>query len=183
MPSPVGHALAGAAIALAAEPLMRRGAPSFRVALLSCVALAALPDADLLYQPIHRAVTHSVGSFLLITIVATVVTGWVTRTWGVAFGLLCGVAWGSHLVLDWLGTDPKPPRGIKALWPFSQQWFISDLNIFRGTERRQLFTWASMIYNLKAIAQEIAILAPIAGALVFWRTRRERRGRASLRRG
>jgi membrane-bound metal-dependent hydrolase YbcI (DUF457 family) len=179
MPSPVGHALAGAALALAAEPLVRRGAPPFRVALLTCIGLAALPDADLLYQPIHRAVTHSVGSTILVTIIATVVTAWVTRTRGTAFGLLCGIAWGSHLVLDWLGADPTPPRGIQALWPFTNRWFISDLDLFRGTERRQIFTWASMIYNLKAVGQEVAILAPITGALVYWRTAREHRERAA----
>jgi len=93
--------------------------------------------------------------------------------------VLCGIAWGSHLVLDWLGADPTPPRGIQALWPFSDRWFISDLDLFRGTERRQIFTSASMIYNLKAVGQEVAILAPITGALVYWRTAREHHERAA----
>lgn len=136
------------------------------------MALAALPDIDLLYQPMHRAVTHSLGSTLLVTIMAIGVTGWVTRTRGLALGLLCGLAWGSHLVLDWLGADPTPPRGIKALWPFSDSWFISDWDVFRGTERRQIFTVASFVYNVKAVAQEIAIVAPVTAALAWWRTRR-----------
>lgn len=170
MPSPVGHALAGAAIALSLKPFIdSRPRPTFRVTLISTALLAALPDADLLYQPIHRALTHSIGSALLVTIIATVVTGWVTGRRNLAFGLLCGVAWGSHAVLDWLGADPTPPRGIKALWPFSDSWFISELDVFRGTERRQLFTWASVVYNLKAVAQEVAILAPITGALALLR--------------
>lgn len=174
MPSPVGHALAGAAIALSVKPLLDRqagghAAPTFRVALLSSALLAALPDADLLYQPIHRAVTHSIGSTVLVTIVATLVTGWVTGRRSVRVGVLCGMAWGSHAALDWLGADPTPPRGIKALWPLSDRWFISDLDVFRGTERRQLLTWASVVYNLKAVAQEVAILAPIAGVLAWLR--------------
>jgi hypothetical protein len=172
MPSPVGHALAGAAIALSVKPLIQsRPVPTFRVALVSTVLLAALPDADLLYQPIHRAFTHSVGSTLLVTIISTVVTRWVTGRRSVAFGLVCGLAWGSHAALDWLGADPTPPRGIKALWPFSDAWFISDLDVFRGTERRQLFTWSSAVYNLKAVAQEVALLAPITGALALLRRR------------
>lgn len=148
--------------------------PTFRVALISSMLLAALPDADLLYQPIHRAVTHSVGSTFLVMIIATVVTGWVTGRWSLRFGLLCAIAWGSHAALDWLGADPTPPRGIKALWPFSESWFISDLDIFRGTERRQLFTWSSVVYNVKAVAQEVAILAPITGALALLRRQKAR---------
>lgn len=210
MPSPVGHALAGAAIALAAYPAVcsprwhaprndsqlrdvargdagghdlaradsprpvagdLRGGLTPRTALVACVALAALPDVDLLYQPIHRAVTHSVGSTILITIIATAVTGWVTGRRSIGFGLLCGLAWGSHLVLDWMGADPTPPRGIKALWPFSDQWFISGWDVFRGTERRQLFTASSMIYNAKAVAQEIGIVGSVALVLAWWRRR------------
>lgn len=172
MPSPVGHALAGAAIALSIKPFLdSRPRPTFRVALLSSALLAALPDADLVYQPIHRAATHSLGSTLLVTIIATVVTGWVTGRRSLVFGLLCGVAWGSHAALDWLGADPTPPRGIKALWPFSERWFISDFDIFRGTERRQLFTWSSIVYNMKAVMQEVAILAPITAALALLRRR------------
>jgi hypothetical protein len=99
------------------------------------------------------------------------VTRWVTGRRSVGFGLLCGLAWGSHLALDWMGADPTPPRGIKALWPFSDQWFISEWDIFRGTERRHLFTLSSMVYNAKTVAQEIAIVAPITLALFAWRRR------------
>ena len=170
MPSPVGHVLAGAAIAFAAEPALRRRAqPAFGAALVTLAAVAALPDADLAYQPIHRAITHSVGSALLVTIVAMAVTGWVTGKRSFFFGALCGLAWGSHILLDWLGADPTPPRGIKALWPFSDRWFISDLDIFRGTERRQLFTVASIVYNLKAVLQEVAILMPVTVGLYLVR--------------
>lgn len=172
MPSPVGHALAGAAIALVAAPALRRQPrPSLHVALAASVVLAALPDADLVYPPIHRAVTHSLGSTVIVTIIAAAVTGWVTGRWTTSFALVCGVAWGSHVLLDWLGADPTPPRGIKALWPFSDRWFISDLDIFRGTERRQLFTRASIAYNALAVLQELAILGPIAAAAVWWRRR------------
>jgi inner membrane protein len=181
MPSPLGHALAGATIALLAdrtgrEPVARtpddRQAFDLSTRVMACVLFAALPDADLLYQPIHRAFTHSVGSVVLLTIIVTAVTGRVTGLRrGLGFGLLCGGAWGSHLVLDWLGADPNPPHGIKALWPFSDQWFISGWDLFRGTERRRIFTMDSMIYNARAAAQEIALLGPALLAAVWWRRR------------
>lgn len=190
MPSPVGHALAGASIALVAGQFgpgrgpsgSRPSRVSFQTSLATCVALAVLPDADLLYQPIHRAFTHSVGSTILVTIIATVVTGWVTGRRSVTFGLLCGIAWGSHSMLDWLGADPNPPRGIKMFWPFSDQWFISGWDLFRGTERRRIFTIASMVYNARTVAQEIAMLAPITVALYWWRARGARAAEPRSRR-
>ena len=193
MPSPVGHALAGTAIALVAERTRaltsaRASAPSaggahdsslrypvsHRTAglppyLVLCIALAALPDMDLLYQPIHRSVTHSLGSTLGIFIIATLVTGWVTGKRSIGVGLLCGIAWGSHALLDWLGADPNPPRGIQALWPFSDQWFISGWDLFRGTERRQILSTASILYNARAIVREIAVLGPLVIALLLVR--------------
>ena len=180
--------LAGAAIALSAERLIApaslpaRHERKLRIGLFVCMALAALPDADLLYQPIHRALTHSAGSTILITILAASVTGWVTGRRSIVFGLLCGVAWGSHVVLDWLGTDPTPPRGVQALWPFSDQWFISGLDIFRGTERRRLFSLASIVFNLQAVAQEIAIVGPIVAALFALRVSKNRRRARTLSR-
>ena len=187
MPSPVGHALAGTAIALVAERVrfsiprqdlgggtpgpFRWGQASSRLPsyLFLCVALAALPDLDLLYQPIHRSITHSLGSTIIVTIVATLVTGWVTGKRSLGVGLLCGIAWGSHTLLDWLGADPNPPRGIQALWPFSHRWFISGWDIFRGTERRRIFSTASMLYNARAIVREIVVLAPIVVLLAIGR--------------
>lgn len=191
MPSPVGHALAGTAIALIAERL-RVSPPATGITrdtgphrwsdassrlpahLFLCVALAALPDLDLLYQPIHRSITHSLGSTIIVTIVATFVTGWVTGKRSAGVGLLCGIAWGSHTLLDWLGADPNPPRGIQALWPFSHQWFISGWDVFRGTERRRIFSTASILYNVRAVAQEVAILAPVVILLAMGRRRSAR---------
>ena len=181
MPSPIGHALAGATIVLISGRTGRAfawtkpmGDPiAFRTRLIVCVLCAALPDADLLYHPIHRAFTDSVGSTILVTIMATGVTGWVTGRRSIGFGLLCGLAWGSHTVLDWLGADLNPPRGIKAFWPFSDQWFISGWDVFRGTERRRIFTLESLLYNIRAVLQELALLGPPM-LLAFWLRARAR---------
>ena len=178
MPSPLGHALAGATLALLADRPARRPDAVRELELTTrvtvCVLCAALPDADLIYPPIHRAFTHSVGSTLLVTIIATLVTGWVTGRRSLGFGLLCGAAWGSHTVLDWMGADPNPPFGIKAFWPFSDRWVISGWDLFRGTERRRVFTLDAILYNARAMAQEAAILGPVLLAAIWWR----RRGRA-----
>src|SRR5262245_60666953 len=88
MPSTVGHALAGVAVAWTADllpgnrPYRPRPASAAERAsgplTLVCAVLAALPDADLLFG-VHRTATHSVGALALVIIVAAAVTERVTR--------------------------------------------------------------------------------------------------------
>jgi hypothetical protein len=139
---------------------------------LICAALAVLPDADLMVRAAwHRSVTHSLIATIAITIIAAAVTGWVTRrdAWKVA--AICGTAYATHLLLDWLGSDAAPPRGIQFFWPFSARWYISGWDLFRRTERRQWWTVRAMIRNAEAAAQELAILGPVLLALRSFRQR------------
>jgi inner membrane protein len=185
VPSPIGHALAGVATAWSSEHLPAPDGHPPRVSTrltVVCAVLAALPDIDLLvpnqWLPgFHRSVTHSIGAVLVVTIISAGVTGWVTWkiNWRVA--MICGAAYASHLVLDWLGVDPNPPFGIQALWPFSHQWFISPITIFPGTERRQFLTLAALTTNLRAIGFEVGAIAPIV-ALLAWKRRRPGRAQA-----
>ena len=221
MPSPIGHALAGAAIAwsvnlrgprtismmdawppqtpgstlhgtlnLAPRWTKRRPADAIDAFTVLCACLAAAPDLDLFVRYTHRAGTHSLLAVAVVAIfsmIAITVTGWVTGSgevgsrpeviaWRVV--LACTAAYASHLFLDWLGADDTPPRGLQLLWPFSDRWFISDLDLFRGTARRDVFTALSMRTNVLAVAQEIAILGPVA--LAAWLLRK--RGRAQANR-
>ena len=155
MPSPIGHALAGVATAWTITPRADRRL------LLAAATLAALPDIDLVHPAWHRAVTHSIGCVLLVTIITAAVTGWVTRRIAWRVTLVCGAAYASHLLLDWLAADYFPPYGIRALWPFDDGWYISGVEVFRQTARLHLFTLPVLVQNARAIAQEIAILGPI----------------------
>jgi membrane-bound metal-dependent hydrolase YbcI (DUF457 family) len=159
MPSPVGHALAGAAVA--------RLAPTRRH-VLACATLAALPDLDLLLPIVHRTATHSVTAVAVTFIVAAMVTGEVTR-WKTA--AVCALAYASHLFLDWLGMDRRPPFGLQMLWPFSDRWFISGADLFPQTTRT-LFTRAAILQNLHAVGVEVAIMLPIV--LIVWSTKNSR---------
>ena len=67
--------------------------------------------------------------------------------------------------LDWLGVDHYFPYGLTALWPFSDRFYISGWDIFRQTARHQLLTWPVIAIDLKAAAQEIALVGPIVAAL------------------
>ncbi len=180
MPSPIGHALGGVAAAWSAERIPR-GEPTRPISTrltLACAALGAAPDLDLLVPGLHRTVTHSVGAIGIVIIVAAGVTGWVTRKSGwktsavVRIAAICGAAYASHILLDWLGSDTNPPFGIQALWPFSHQWFIARWTIFPMTERRSFFSLAALTTNVKAVGTEALILGPVTLALAWARSRR-----------
>src|SRR3954468_10252859 len=89
MPSPIGHALAGVATAWTAQSLTRGAANEVitpgRLTLV-CALLAAVPDIDLLYSPIHRTATHSLVSAAVVFSISAAVTGWVTPPSGSAHG-------------------------------------------------------------------------------------------------
>jgi membrane-bound metal-dependent hydrolase YbcI (DUF457 family) len=178
VPSPIGHILAGAAIAWASDsgaqartlPPIPGARARLRNLTLVCAGLAAAADLDLVLPGTHRTVTHSMTAVGVVAIVAIAMTGRVTFSpgrWRVV--IACTAAYASHLLLDWLGADPTPPYGLQLLWPFSDRWFISNLDLFRGTARIRLFTAASIRTNALAILQEVAILGPIA--LAAWLVR------------
>jgi hypothetical protein len=84
---------------------------------------------------------------------------------------ICAAAWASHLLLDWLGKDTLPPFGVQILWPLDSRFFKSGLDLFAETERRHPFSGPTLIQNLWAAAQEIAIVAPIAAAAYLVRVK------------
>jgi membrane-bound metal-dependent hydrolase YbcI (DUF457 family) len=180
MPTPIGHALAGVAAAWIADLVpgdrVWRTAPASAswyeraggALTLGCACLAILPDIDLVWLPWyprqHRTVTHGIGAVMLVGLFAAAMA--INKHRPVArVALMCAAAYATHLLLDWLGVDDYPPRGIRLLWPFSDAWFISDLDVFRQTARRQLATATVIRLNLLAIARETAILLPILVAL------------------
>jgi membrane-bound metal-dependent hydrolase YbcI (DUF457 family) len=177
MPSPIGHALAGIAAAWAADLVpgdraWRTAPPSstwYRRAggglTLACAALGAAPDLDLAFVE-HRTVTHSLFAAVCVGLlgagVAAAARRPIART-----AWICAAAYGSHLLLDWLGADYYPPRGIQLLWPIGHGWYISGLDVFRQTARLRVFTRGPMLTNLRAIAQELAILLPLLALMWF----------------
>jgi len=182
MPSPLGHLLAGWSVAVAAdEP--RKPAGRFRwltpVSLLAAF-LAAGPDLDLFVLGWHRTATHSLAATALLMILAMAVTGKVTGKINWRIVAIVGAAHASHLLMDWLGTDPSPPEGVQLLWPFRRTYFISNWTVFPRTERRfsdpTFFT-----ANLWAAAVELGVMLPIASASWWWATRkRKNRDRISV---
>jgi membrane-bound metal-dependent hydrolase YbcI (DUF457 family) len=176
MPSPIGHGLAGLAIGLAAEPATVAQSSGWRLSKFAVLGtvFAALPDADLLFSPIHRGVSHSIGATAFLMIIAAVVTGWVTGRVQWRWVLLIGAAHGSHILMDWMGTDRYPPQGLEALWPFSRKFYISGWDIFPATERR-VYLPGAWLTNVRALVAEVGLMVPVvAMTFLVKRTRKNR---------
>jgi membrane-bound metal-dependent hydrolase YbcI (DUF457 family) len=127
------------------------------------VAVALAPDLDLLVGD-HRGVSHSVGMAVAAGLVAAALTR--RPRWGLAVAL----AWASHVLLDWLSSDTRPPVGVMALWPLTRDYYKASVEVFPAISRRY---WLAEFWghNLKAVVVEIAIVAPVM-ALVLWLARR-----------
>ena len=158
MPSPVGHALGAVAIGWRIVPR-----PQWRAAaILALVAIA--PDFDLLIHD-HRGMSHSLGVAVLAGLVAWVISR--RPRWALAVTL----AWASHVALDWLSNDTRPPIGVMALWPLSRDYYKASIEIFPAVSRHY---WEARfwIYNAKALIVEVLILGPLAAiATGGWRRR------------
>ena len=129
--------------------------------------IAIAPDVDLLVGT-HRGASHSIGAAVFAGLVTAVLVRSGRWRWSAAAAL----AWLSHVCLDWLSNDTRPPLGIMALWPITHDYYKAAIEIFPPVSRRY---WESRfwVYNLRAVIVELLILGPIAG-LVLWRSRRAR---------
>lgn len=161
MPSPLAHALAGAAVyaVLAPEPRPR---PDWRAWAAAAVAGAA---ADLDFVPgllagdpsrFHHGATHSVAATLLFVLLIAPFSsalGSIPRR-----GAILGAAYGSHLLLDYLTVDTTPPRGIPLFWPLSDAAYISPVLLF--TDLHHGRSWAAFLnwHNAGAVLVEALVL-------------------------
>jgi inner membrane protein len=168
MPSPIGHALAGviagSLVSLPRDNTMRR------IAAYAAAGMAA--DLDL-FAGAHSGPSHGIGAALIVGAVTWAVLRRVhTRRSGNA-ACAIAMAYGSHTLLDWLGTDSSPPIGIMALWPFSHQYFESPWHVFMAISRRYWLPefWT---FNLLALGRELLILIPLALTVILLRRNRSR---------
>ena len=171
MPSPVGHALGGFAFGWLAARSSR-----LRYPLLTAVTFAtlgAIPDVDILVEGTHRLYTHSIAAVALVAVLAAIslraVGADASDRWRLA--LAATLAYGSHLLLDWLGDDRSVPYGLRALWPFTETYFQSDLRWFPQVERRYWLPgfWTA---NLRAVGYELLMLSPLVAFAIWARARR-----------
>ena len=186
MPSPVAHSLAGAALYLAGSPAERPLA-HWRTALL-CVASASAADLDFVvglaagdWNRFHQGVSHSLTvalalGFALAWLPLRSLGGW-RRRWALFTALTV-----SHLALDLVTRDARPPYGIPLLWPFSSLYVHTFLDLFPNMQRGSLAVVVSA-ENFRALLTELLLLGSVLAAVAGYRLGRGRRSVAARRAG
>ena len=159
MPSPVGHLLGGAIVGQVIAPS----------ALLLCAMAGVAPDVDFLWGR-HNQETHSLGAAI---IAGLLVFAWKRQP---RLALAVTLAWTSHVLFDWLGSDTTPPLGVTAFWPLSNEYYFSNAFFFEAISRRY---WLDnfVSHNLWAVLREILILGPVFAVVTALRSRARRRSR------
>jgi inner membrane protein len=137
--------------------------------------MSVAPDLDFIPgilqgQPnlYHQGLSHSLGSALIVSFAAAaLVRGrsfW--RHWGLFF-----FAYASHLALDYLAPDGRPPYGQPLLWPITSRYNAApeSLHILWGVRHHAstnapLNEWlagVSQWHNLAAIGIEVLVTLPV----------------------
>jgi membrane-bound metal-dependent hydrolase YbcI (DUF457 family) len=174
MPSPVGHAIAGLTIHLLTARAPGERIDWCRAAIVMGAALA--PDLDLAFRIVdgrnhHGQETHSIGMALVAGGLALGIAILLRRSRAPALALAVGLAWASHVLLDYLNVDTHPPIGILALWPVSTVYWKFPWPIFLDVGRT--LDLGTIRHNALAAAWECAILLPLLAWAWRFRNRRE----------
>lgn len=176
MALPIAHAAAGYLVHRVGRgvPGGRRQGPDWRRAVVF-MTIGNLPDFDFLIgfvlgRPgmLHRGASHTVLAAVIFGLLAGAFVHWFRRERFAPSALLFGAAYLSHLALDFLTIDTRPPAGGQFLWPFSSEYFIAPVTIFReihidGRTRvgflQSVFAWPLLI----VLAREVVISAVVLG--------------------
>lgn len=137
-----------------------------------------LPDFDFLIgfavgRPglVHRGFSHTVLAAVAFGILAAMVTRRRRDEPFLPTALVFAAAYGSHLLLDWLTIDTRPPAGGQFFWPFSDTYYIAPITIFReihvdgltrGGFLGSVLAWPTVL----VLAREVAL---VLGAVGLWR--------------
>jgi len=136
----------------------RRFAMPCHIGMLRCLGCSALP-----LMPTSCSVfTHPTP------------TRWAQRSLSPPSGVCSGpgagavaAAYGSHSLLDWLGSDAVAPIGVMALWPLSSDFFLSDRYWFMSVCREYWLT-TCWWHNTEGVVREVLLLGPVLLAAVYF---------------
>jgi len=169
MPTPIGHALGG----VAAGALVVRQLPldiQFLGQRLSAPLLFAFlgmfADIDFVVMVGHRHATHSISAAILAGAATVFIAPRQLRVW-----VASAAAYGTHVLLDWLGTDTVAPFGLMALWPFDTAHYQSSLGWFYPVCREYwlIDCWVALAWS---VCYEVLFIGPfaLAGVLLMRRS-------------
>ncbi len=149
------------------QSLLGRAAAAVTPLMVACSVLAVIPDFDVFFHT-HRTYSHSLGAAGIVWIL-TALVAWRLRLPVVKVATICAAAYGSHVLLDWLGRDDSANGGLMVLWPFNADYYRSGLNLFLeidGHPRALLkypgrgLLWMVLL-NRQPLVREVLIIGPL----------------------
>jgi inner membrane protein len=182
MPSPVAHSLTGYAIyRISSEDALRIG---WRTIFMYSTC-SILPDLDfipgfLIDEPnrFHHGISHSLGfafvfGFLISLLLLITKSQSIIRNFFIFFSLYY-----SHVLLDLLSDDTSPPYGVPALWPVTDNYYISPISAFLDIHRASIsesfITSLFNLHNFLAIFVEFIIFLPLVVIVTLIKRKRKR---------
>ena len=169
--------LAHAAAGYLAYEAFRPAGPHRPWLLAGAVLLANAPDLDFLPglaigvpTAFHRGLTHTLGAAVLLAAAAWLVARWrrAARPWW--WALFVATAYGSHLVVDWMTADARPPFGVQLLWPLDSRWMHAPFAVFgeiivdqsgRAAFVHSLVTPVALLAWMRELAIVMAVVASV----------------------
>lgn len=179
MPSPVGHSLFG----LILYVLWCKNLIQWKV-ILWTLFCANLPDIDFFIglafgnmNRFHQGYTHTLGFALIVGIIGYVVnpalSGFAVSLRSRKGGaLLTFLAVYTHVILDSINHDSRPPIGVMLFWPFSDKYF-NPIQIFYAVPHSRIEDIVSSFFIRAAVREALLLSVPLL-LLILWK----RRGRA-----
>ncbi len=192
MPLPVAHSLAGVAVF---KGLDADGTLFAWKRLLAAVFIANAADLDMipgimvgepnLYH--HVGFSHSALFAIAAALSVGVVAALAGKRWPTVGGRWSAVAGTSvmvaalmlsHVLLDSLNRDLRPPAGVPMFWPLTKDyvqiypWFVEVAKLGGAGTPLQFIASVLNVHNLYAMMWEVLSLAPVIALAAWWRARR-----------
>lgn len=173
MSSPFGHSIAGYLIYSCKSKNLR---PQNYRELLLFIFVANVPDLDFLPGIIigtpnlyHHGISHSLGFAFIVSLLLTQIVQFSSKhtKFKTNFLYFFGT-YSSHLFLDYISVDARPPLGIPIFWPLTNEYFICPYPILPPVSHAQsdyagtaeVFSQIFSIHNLHVIMIELTITIP-----------------------
>jgi inner membrane protein len=181
MCTPIGHSLVGLSLYLGVSDNIEENRKKSWFIVLFFLLLANLPDLDFLPgffsgnpNLYHHKWTHSLLFMVLTGFMVGLAARFIFHKDGFKWVWLSALFVFSHLVLDFLTLDQRPPIGIPLFWPLSQAHLISPLTIFSDVSRSSssvtFFRSLFIPYNFRTVLIEILYLGPILIFMLRWQS-------------
>lgn len=182
MAGPIAHTFAAYATLITAKPHLVETRRKNLIAWGTAFVFGNLADTDFVVasftsNPVlqHHFFSHSIPFAFLIALLCIAGLKLLRYPHAVKDGMLLGLLYGSHLLLDYFTDDGSAPFGIPLLWPFTRHHFWAPFILFYATHRGG---WKELLsrHNVIGLVIEVALLLPVVGLARFrakYTTRRE----------